>query len=501
MKFNYKKYKTLFCLVFILVTISCQDLEENPLGSLVNDSFFKTESDLNAAVTAAYRPLIQDPWGGFGSTRMWIPLMGADDLTTIPGGNKSDFREFDQFNPTNLNSALIGGAWRNPFDIIYAANNVIENYEQIEGRESFIKESVAQVRFLRAFAYYWMTRVYGDLPLVTSIVTDLEIELSPVSDIYALIIEDLQFARTNLPPSWSGSEIGRPTSWTAKSLLSSVYLTMGGWPLKDESKYAMAATEAKDVIDNGPHVLIDNFADLWTMANEKNNEFIWTIQMTGISGNPQLATIIGYTTMPGEESGWDDVFFEVGFYNRFPEGSRKDATFHTQFVDNQGNPTITFEESSSKHPYIAKYRDGGLTWLDSYDHKYMTGRDICHLRFAEVLLIYAEAQAMADGSPNAAAYSAVNRVRARAGLDDLQVGLGKMDFRDAIIEERGWELAAEYSRWFDLIRTEKVEEMAALKDPLDLEVKGTLNKSIYHAPIPYTEIQLNPNLGNSTNYQ
>ncbi len=499
MKFNNIIHKPLFYLVLVVMSFSCQDLDEHPLGSLVNDSFFKTESDLDAAVTAVYRPLILDPWGGFGSTRMWVPLMGADDLTTLPGGNKQDYREFDTFNPTNINPALIGAAWRKQYKIIYAANNVVENYEKVEGREDYINQAVAQARFLRAFAYFWMTRVYGDLPLVTSIVTDLEIELSPVADIYNLIEEDLVFAKTYLPASWS--EPGRPTSWTAKSLLSQVYLTMGGWPLKDESKYALAAAEAKDVIDNGPYTLVSNFANLWTMENEKNDEFIWTIQYTGIAGNPQLTSIVGYSTMPGEEKGWDDLFFEVGFYNRFPEGPRKDATFHTQFEDEEGNPTITFEQSSTKHPYMAKYRDGAISYKASFMHPYMTGRDICHLRFAEVLLIYAESQAMADGSPNSAAYDAVNKVRARAGLEDLTPGLDKIQFRDAVVEERGWELAGEYSRWFDLIRTEKVEEMAALKDPLDLEPKGTVDKSIYHAPIPYSEILLNPNLANSTQYE
>lgn len=500
MKLISKKYKALFCVLSLILAFSCQDLEEDPRGSLVNESFFKTESDLDAAVTAAYRPLIQDPWGGFGSTRMWIPLMGADDLTTLAGGNKADFREFDQFNPTNINPALAGAAWRNPYDIIYAANNVLENYQKVDGNETFINQAVAQARFLRAFAYFWITRVYGDLPLVTSVKTDLEIELSQVSAIYELIVEDLKFAKTNLPSTWAG-EPGRPTAWAAKSLLSSVYLTMGGWPLKDESKYALAAAEAKDVIDNGPYSLEENFADLWTMSNEKNDEFIWTIQFTGIPGNPQMTTIVGYTTRPGEESGWDDVFFELGFYNRFPEGPRKDATFHTQFVDKQGNPTITFENSSTKHPYIAKYRDGALPWLSSYQHLFMTGRDICYLRYAEILLTYAEAQTMAEGTPNTDSYEAVNRVRNRAGLDDLTEGLNKMAFRDSVVAERGWELAAEYSRWFDLIRTEKVEEMAALKDPLDLEIKGTVDKSIYHAPIPYGEVLLNPNLGESTQYE
>ncbi len=500
MKLIIKNYKKLFCMVLVIMASSCQKLVEDPKGSLVNESFFKTEDDLSAAVTACYAPLVADSWGAFGSTRMWIPLMGADDLTTHPAWNKAEFREFDRFVPTNLNNALMNAAWMPNYKIIQAANNIMENYKKVSGREAFINKSVAQARFLRAFAYFWMTRVYGDLPLVTTVKTDLNIELSPVKDIYALIVEDLQFAKANLPASWPG-EPGRPNLWTAKSLLASVYLTMGGWPLKDVSKYALAAAEAKEVIENGPYTLLPNFADLWLMSNDNNNEFIWTIQMIGLAGDPQLGTIVGWTTMPDEEGGWDDVFFELGFYNRFPAGPRKDATFHTKFQSRPGQPIIDFSKSLMKHPFIAKYRDGALPWLPSYDHEYVNGRNVNYLRFAEILLCYAEAQAMADGTPNSFAYQCVNRVMNRAGLPDLTPGLGKIPFRDAVVAERGWELAAEYSRWFDLIRTEKVEEMAALKDPLDLTPLASPSKAIYHAPIPNNEVALNPNLGKGTKYK
>jgi hypothetical protein len=130
----------------------------------------------------------------------------------------------------------------------------------------------------------------------------------------------------------------------------------------------------------------------------------------------------------------------------------------------------------------------------------MTSRAVCYLRFAEVLLTYSEAQAMADGTPNARAYQEINKVRKRAGLKNLQPGLSQMAFRDSVVAERGWELAAEYSRWFDLIRTEKVEEMTALKDPLDMTPLVPVDKSKYHSPIPYQEVLLNSNLANSTKY-
>jgi hypothetical protein len=103
---------------------------------------------------------------------------------------------------------------------------------------------------------------------------------------------------------------------------------------------------------------------------------------------------------------------------------------------------------------------------------------------------------MANGAPSNEAYAAINAVRARAGLTDLPAGLSKDNFREAVINERGWELAGEFSRWFDLVRTEKVEEMNApsMKDPLDLQPAGPITKSNYLAPIPYSEILLNPKL-------
>jgi starch-binding outer membrane protein, SusD/RagB family len=496
MKLYNIKYIKLFCTVLVFMTFSCQKLIEDPKGSLVKTSFFKTESDLAAAVTACYYPLGEAPWNAWNSSRMWIPLMGADDLTTHPAWNKQSFREFDRFVATDMNSDLMSAAWQQPFNMVIAAANVMENYEKVivPGREAIVNQYVAQARFLRAFAYFWMTRVFGDLPLVTSTITDLNIPLSKVKDIYTLIIDDLQFAEANLPDSWPG-EPGKPNKWTAESLLSSVYLTMGGWPLKATENYALAAAAAKDVIDNGPYTLLPNFADLWTMANNNNNEFIWTLQMVGLPGNPQLSTITGLVTMPDEEEGWDDVFFEIGFYNRFPSGPRKDATFHTVFQDGPGAPVTDFRNSITGHPFIEKYRDGALKWLPSFcGNQYMVPRNICHLRFAEILLCYAEAQAR-GADPSADAYAAVNRVRARAGLTDLQPGLPQGAFCDSIVAERGWELAGEYSRWFDLIRTEKVEEMAALKDPLDLQPLTPPSIKIYHAPIPHSEVLLNPKLG------
>lgn len=486
-----KKYKLYSVLLLLAFVMGCQKLVEHAEGSLVRESFFKTEEDLQAAVTATYYPLVSQPFAGFGSTRIWVPLMGADDFTTLPGGNKQNFRDFDRFAGSSLNTDMKFVGWSVPYDVVQAANNILLNYHKVEGKEEFIDQAVAQVRFLRAFAYFWMVRIFGEIPLITTLEIDYSVKKSPVKDVYALIIEDLQFAKSKLPAAWPASEAGRPTVWAAKSLLAQVYLTMAGWPLKDESKYALAASEAKDVIDNSGHDLLSNFSDIWPLANQNNKEIIWAIRycLATICDWPYMSTHGGAPTSPGEEGGYDDIFMEVGFYKRFPEGPRKEATFHHTF-----NTGIEYTQSVTKHPYLAKYRDGTDAKKPGFVHPFFTNRNLNYMRFAEILLNYAESHSMANGGPDDTDYAAINRVRNRAGLPDLQTGLSQIAFRDSVVAERGWELAGEFSRWFDLVRTEKVEEMAALKDPDDMTPLNPPSHRQYLAPVPYSETLLNPNL-------
>lgn len=489
---NYSILHQINILAFLSAALlsGCQKLKENPEDALVRESFFKTEADLQSAVTAVYFPLVSNPFSSFGSTRVWVPLMGGDDLTTHPGSNKQNFRDFDRFAGSALNGDMKTAAWSVPYQVVKAANTVLLNYHQVKGSEEVISQAVAQARFLRAFAYFWMVRIFGEIPLVTTVDVDYHLHKSPVADIYALILEDLQFAESNLPASWPG-EPGRPTVWAAKSLLAQVYLTMAGWPLKDGSKYEPAAQKAREVIDRSGHKLLPNFADLWPLANQNNDEVIWAIQFCTLSecSWPYLNTYGGSATNPSEEGGWDDLFFELGFYKRFPEGPRKEATFHTQFTTG-----INFSQSVTRHPYIAKYRDGTDKSLPSFQHDFFTNRNMNYLRFAEILLIYAEAKAMSSGGPDITAYAAIDSVRKRAGLPGLPTGLSQIAFRDSVIAERGWELAGEFSRWFDLVRTEKVEETIPLKDPEDLAPLNQVSHAQYLAPIPYSETLLNPNL-------
>lgn len=473
----------------------CQSLDENPAGTLVADSYFSTEEDLDAALTGVYAQLASNRWGGLGHTNIWVPLMGADDLTSQAG--KPDYVQFDTFNPSSTNDGLKAASWTAPFRVVFAANNLLNNVDNMTIAESAKTKAKSEARFLRAWSYFWMVRVFGEIPLQLDNTMNYNLPKSPIKEVYTQIIEDLQYAIDNLPDELPAS-VGRPCKMSAKGVLAQVYLMMAGYPLNETDKYALAAKEAKDVIDSGLFYLLENFADLWKWDSDGNPEILWAIIFCNFNdcGNQNMNTFTGLNTQPSEENGWDQVFCEIGFFNRFPEGPRKDATYLTLFTSRTDGAQTPWQESTFKHPFLAKYRDGMVPNEPNYsgsDH--MGGRDLNYLRFAEILLIYAEAQTMADGAPNAMAYDCVNKVRRRAGLEDLPAGLNQTAFRNAVIDEKGWELCGEYSRWFDLVRTEKVEEMAQYKDADDLKPQGSIDKSKYFAPIPYTEVLLNPALG------
>jgi hypothetical protein len=202
-----------------------------------------------------------------------------------------------------------------------------------------------------------------------------------------------------------------------------------------------------------------------------------------IGGN----TNYGFSAMPGDISGWDDYFPEINFFLEFPAGPRKDKTFRTQFVLDDGS-TIQWQQTQTKHPYYGKF------WIKNDVKNYVSSLPYPMMRYAHVLTIYAEAKAR-SGGPDQAAYDAINAIRQRAGLDPL-VGLSADAFAAAVVQERAWEFAGERTRWFDLVRLEMVEAANATKHPDDLTPINAITRDDYTFPLPISETLANPNLGN-----
>lgn len=450
MKKNILHMKRVFIIFIVAIGISflggCADVEfeENPPSLLSPNTFFTTESEFEAALVGTYRALYTE-WSGYDYGYDLLLASGAEDVRS----DADIFKNIDRLNP-NDGEEVVRGLWLKHYQCIANANTIIGNLKNAtEISSERLGELGGQAKFIRALAYFNLVRFFGEVQLTTfENQNDIEnVKQSPVADIYASIIENLKDAEAGLPTSFP--EKGRPTKGAAKALLAKVYLTMAGWPLEDVSKYTLAKDKAKEIMDSGLYSLEPNFADLWTQEKKLSTlEFIFTfygsIEDNGAFGSHQHQATRHWGN---GEGGWGDYFSEERFFNAFPDSPRKDASFTSVFADG------TSYTDAGVQPHIAKYRDAGRTGAN-YGEGF---RPI--LRYADVLLIYAEAANMAESGPSQAAYDAVNAVRQRAGLADLSSGMSQSDFDKAVLDERNWELAFEGNRWHDLVRRKMVVEV------------------------------------------
>ena len=484
-----KKY--IYTLLILMSTISCSDfLEEESKGLLVSESFFRNAEELDLAVTGIYNYIVDAAF----NDQVTAATLGGQDITS----RFDDFLEFDVFNATGDN-AQVSRYWAETYRTIAASNDLILNYQNAEATELEKNQAAGQAYFARAYSYFTLVRIWNEIPLYTENEISEDIQKSSPQEVYELIIEDLKMAEEMLPAQWDDQkeDIGF-TSGAAKSLLAYVYLTMTGYPVRDQSKYALAAAKAKEVIDNESvygYSLLDNFEELWQSGSRFNDEIVFGLFYNLDNRNNQRAP---FGQMPTEYGGWDVYFAEINFFNNFPEGPRKDATFMSEFPLENGT-TIDWTQNLQRHPYYKKYWDiPGFDFTQPWVYvDWKSERTNVVFRYANVLLVYAEAQAMATG-PDASAYEAINRVRSRAGLLDLTIGLTSEEFRDRVVDERAWEFAGgefAVAPWYDLVRLERVEQAAADRHPWEISIVNMPDKEDYFAPYPEVDVLINPNIG------
>ncbi len=526
-----KKGYFLFAIFMLSMLSGCLDLVENPKATLTPGTYFKTPEELEGVIAAMYRALApDDAWGFAGG---FTSYFGSDDLATHPGSNKIDFRDFDRLQGSAGN-ANMEGQWRGPWRSIYQANAIISAIDKVEFTSDSQKNNVVgQAYFIRALSYYYLTRTFGDLPIVTeSIDVDDRPDRQPMKEVYTVILDDLQKAESYLPDSWPGQP-GKATKYAAKALLADVYLNMAGYPLKETSNYSLAATKAKEVIQSGKYSLVADYGDVFKTNN--NSEAIFALQYNTAGGLPRRGT--GQFCVPDDETsikgqnGWHDFCTEVNFFRNAPKCKRTDETFLTVIKKKQADDTFQLlawddPKTNTQHPYYKKFRYGvaapgttmgdGLKETDTeiLEMNPSTDKTLDLIRYPMVLLNYAEASAMASGAPTADGYDAINLVRQRAGLKDLTSGLSQIAFRDSVVHERAYECAGEFGvRWFDIVRLELLPQIISERVVGEYEkaqywenvlnptyTSGEQLKTRYLAPIPQTEMERNPNWKQNPGY-
>ncbi|MCE7065916.1 RagB/SusD family nutrient uptake outer membrane protein [Dyadobacter sp. CY326] len=473
--------KILYIFLGIFTFTSCTDLNENPASLITTEQFYKTESDALSAVTSVYNAALNN--GGLTMYNRLFHLafeIMSDDAIAGLRVTNADVRTISVLSHSTTNDR-VDELWRESYVAINRANIAIERIPLIEMDATLRTRLVNEAKFLRGLLYFNLVRLWGDVPLVLTETSSLdkdkiEVSRTPKEEVYAQIIKDLTDAEA-LPNAFSGADAGRATGGAAKSILAKVYLTRQEWD--------KAAAKSLEVID-GPYGydLFENFADVFNVATKNGKEHIFSVQCkSNVNGQGnRLASSATPVGIPGvAAAGTDEP--HASAYGIFSEkDKRRDVTFFTSLVSPTTGKEVTFP------PRFYKYFDPA-----QIGNPTESAKNIPVIRFAEILLIYAEAVNEASG-PNAATYAAVNRVRKRAGLTPL-AGLTKDTFREAIYLERRLELMFEFQRWFDLIRTKRMITV--------LHAVGKTNAAEKHYlhPVPQRELDLNPKLGQNPGWE
>lgn len=463
--------RILLLVIWSFFILSCEkQLQESP-QSVVEENFYQTAEEIRTAVNAIYTPLrvtmipnyiatleCQSDWMyGRGS---WMPLS-----------------EYQGLNDANI--SRVSGFWNSFYLSVRNANLVIKNAplgESIEPLDA--ARFIAEAKFMRAYNYFQLVRNWGAIPLRTEVnMLERDIPKSTVSAVYELILSDLLDAETNLP--MQQSDLGRPTSWSAKTLLTEVYLQL--------EQFENAALKAQEIIQSNSFSLVqvnnklDFQYNLFGPAIQTTTEEIFSLKYSRlpnqgnyilwISNHPstQLFSFDGAYAVHGDASNpnyqnWDDGDIRKELWDQIDFGLGPNTLVSSKYIDPEAISQVG------------------------------AGNDLPIYRYADVLLFFAEADCRVNGSITPAAMEALNEVRRRAyGFDpksssekDYAISDYTVDsFMDLLIQERGYEFMYEGKRWLDIKRMGKVDELIQYG-------KGrTLADMHLLWPIPLSELNYN----------
>jgi hypothetical protein len=447
---------TALCTGLLLAATSCQDfLKEDNRSTLTQDNYFANATQAQSAVDGLYNRLrIMNTDVGYGES-IWVGLelmaLHATTLGQSFNNNQIINQSIDPANP------YFSNMWNNAYNGIGAANLALARIPAISMDETQKKALLGQAYFIRAFLYYHLVRLYGDVPLITTPIDgtspDLYPTRAPQADVYNLIIADLQAAEQSGLSAVDRS--GRISQGAVKALLSSVYLTSAGFPLQIKANYQKAADKAAELIDANQYPLFSSYASLHNTADKNQGELILQAQYAfGIATNAISALVIPYFV---GVSKYNDEFGAVvptpGFYATHEAGDLRaqEQQFYFSKYPSIRNPATTVNfgtQALYKYFHVESALGNGVG-----DENWTL------LRMPEVMLIYAEAINEVSG-PNTKAYTQINAIRSRAKLPALS-GLSQDAFRTAVWKERYHELAYENKAYFDIQRTRKTYNVTA----------------------------------------
>ncbi len=502
----------------ILSFLSCDSfLEEDPKSIISPDNFFSSESDARQAVTGIYAVIKNNSiYGQLGLDHFYdngVDIIEPNRSISFlaPIGNYSMNESVaDQ----SVQKMGVADTWRDLYRVVFNANTVISrvnasNVLTIEQKTPII----AEARFLRALAYWHITNLWGDAPFYLEELKVSEIALlgrtSETTIIEEGVLQDLEFAQQNLPSVLTDETRGRATRWAAATIAAKIYMQQQNWQ--------QGLTKCQEIIDQSPHSLLDNYANVFDSNNEYNSEIIWSLDFAKdlrgqfeegvprIAGNGNWRPSMFNPRLRDEPKNTDDrgalrdsltsrgeSFNGTGlqvasqdFAEKFPQN---DLRRPLNVLDNYLGFELNF-------PYMPKNMNLNLATSPRFNHS--DNRIV--FRLADVYLMAAECANEISG-PTGVSLAYIHEVRKRAYLDQTDwdiTGVDQQGLREAIYDERKWELAGEGHRRYDLIRWGillDVVQNLRYRETLGWTPNTNIKSWHVKLPIPLQELQLNPAL-------
>jgi hypothetical protein len=498
-------------LVLPVFLAACNDLDLEPVNGVDIEKFFRSDNDAILAVNGVYAALVESE----SVVLAWCVDLGSDvsqNGTSMPEGSGAELSAF-QFNALNDHTYWAWG------DNYYGIGNATTLIDKLNDPQTTVSEGIrrrirGEAEFLRAYYYFSIVQLFGDIPLIeqAGFNAGVDVERQDRHKVYAFIVKDLENAINDLKDyptnaSYGDADRGRVSQQSAYGLLAKVYLV---WAQTDgvenpNEKYEKAIENANRVTG---YELEENFHRNWEKDNRYGKEILFSanyvISQESFGDGGNHLTHCAFSTGFNDAETPHVVVSDRSFFDRFDDSDqRKLATFLTHAVNPDNGETTVYTL-----PRYAKYVDLTAPATSSKNREL----NATILRYAEVLLVKAEAINERYGQPNQEAYNAINEVRRRAfkvgeyadGTSQLtanEVELSGLDYRgfqQALRRERFYELTYEQVRWYDLVRwkvlIKTVKRVAASNKNINVSAVN------YRFPIPQSQRDLNSKLNQNWGY-
>lgn len=473
--------------------LSCEDdLRLEPENNITQNSFYTTELQINQALSGVYSAMINASSRGGYDVNFYLLAseVRSNNYTALSQNGNRDYFAINRFQDTS-STEEVAILWDDAYQLISYANVILSRIDAVPFANAATKEQYrSETRFLRAYAYFELMRTFGKVPLIDRPVSPQEALAIPRTDLtilYNFITSEIEASVAGLKDTYEAKDKGRVTKAAAHAMLGRIYITGAGYPLNNNAYVEKARTNLQAVIQKeGQFVTFaPNYADLFKSANDNKYHLFEIQHITG--GLSQGSLLPSYVT---PNFGVNDPFYnaqsslyssgELGVSQSLissyePGDLRLPLTIKTSFIAQNGQP--------DNQNFFVKFREKGMVITNRYDWPI----NFPIIRYADVLLMYAEVLNMQGNTAGAVPY--VNRIRQRAGLPALSTSLSSADFITALRRERRSEFAGEGVYWHDLVRwniaVDVINQAAAA-----LNYNYTITTNDYLYQIPLTQVQI-----------